>query len=89
MINGSRLLCGSFVRDFTAIPLPSTGIITIATPDIDTTMPATICNGDADANPGLAFGSTRICPAAACIEAQVTSTPSGMARINYSYWQKL
>ena len=89
VINGSRLLCGSFVRDFTAIPLPSTGIITIATPDIDTTMPATICNGDADANPGLAFGSTRICPAAACIEAQVTSTPSGMARINYSYWQKL
>ncbi|MBS5664502.1 MAG: hypothetical protein KHW89_03560 [Roseburia sp.] len=89
VINGSRLLCGSFVRNFTAIPLPSTGIITISTPDIDTTMPAMICNGDADANPGLAFGSTRICPAAACIEAQVVSTPSGMARINYSYWQKL
>lgn len=89
VVNGSQLICGSFVRDFTSIPLTSTGILTISTPAIDSTMPATICNGDADANPGLSFGSTRIVPSVECIEAQVVSTPTGMARINYSYWRKL
>lgn len=89
VVNGSQLICGSFVRDFTSIPLTSTGILTISTPAIDSTMPATICNGDADANPGLSFGSTRIVPSVECIEAQVASTPTGMARINYSYWRKL
>lgn len=87
-VNGKQMVFGSIVRNFSADPLPSTGILKISTPGISSECPVTVINGDGEACPDLDFSNIKILPSEEAISVFVKTAITGMARITYSYWAK-
>lgn len=85
-VNGKKYVTGSVVRDFSADPLPSTGILKLAAPNISGEYPVTVVNGDGEACPDLDFTNVKILPNEGAISVFATKAITGMARITYSYW---
>lgn len=84
-VNHMQQIFGSIVRDLSTDPLPSTGMMAISTPNINHTMPVTVCNGDADAHV-FSIGTVSIVPSSQSITFQLTNVDLKPLRINYSYW---
>ena len=85
-VNGKKYVTGSVVRDFSADPLPSTGILKLNAPQISSEYPVTVINGDGEACPDLDFTNIKVLPNEGAISVFVTKAITGMARITYSYW---
>lgn len=85
-VNGKKYVTGSMVRNFSADPLPSTGNLKLAAPNISGEYPVTVVNGDGEACPDLDFTNVKILPNEGAISVFVTKAITGLARITYSYW---
>ena len=88
VVQGLRLVNGSIVRNLATDPLPSTGVLSIPAPGIDSTRPAVVCNGDGDAAK-FSIGTVAIVPSTECIEVQLTNVEIASIRVSYSYWSSV